>query len=265
MTTEYLLRSMAASSSEYVDATSLAPPHKPDVGGAGLTAAHRYPIRSRSVAVRRPSTQTSVPWPTTHLVSLYDHNGTYLALSPPSPDDLQEMGMLKSLREDVSALSGDLRTVKGKLETIMSLLSDVMASVQNHPAPISINRRAAGGGGGDRSGFEGGNVIGSAAAPAAVANGGRVGCEGWIGGGGEQTDGGIRRGARDWSVHGAPAGHFGGRYLPMGHQQQGAVSRPLHPPPPQTPSSTQPYPIGPQRVRGRYDEGLNILAACARS
>ena len=97
---------------------------------------------------------------------------------------MQFLDTLNSLRADVGALSADLKTVNGKLQIIMSLLSDV-ADDQDGAAPNITSRGADVGGGGGGSDFRGGNVAGSAAAPAEVGYGCAVGLAEWIGGGGK--------------------------------------------------------------------------------
>ncbi len=174
--------------------------------------------------------------------------------------------MLNALREDVGALSGDLRTINGKIEKIMSLLSDVGRG-QNHVASSSAKLGAAVGGGGDGSGFQSGNVVGSAAPPVAVVHGGRVMFEGWIGGGRRESDDGIHRGGEDPGVCGAPAGYFVGQFFPKDHQQQGAGTRhPFNLRPPQTPPSRQRYPVGSDQVGEEVhfvggNDGLNTVAS----
>jgi len=157
--------------------------------------------------------------------------------------------MLNSLRADVGALSGDLRTANGKLENIMSLLSDV-ARCQNQPATNNTNRVAvvsAGGGGG--SGFEGGNVMGSAAAPVEADRGGRVGFGGWAGEGGRESDGGMGRGGQGSGAVRAPSGYFvGPSASPVGHRPERTGGHPFHHPPSQATSSTERYPVGPDQV-----------------
>ena len=155
--------------------------------------------------------------------------------------------MLNSLRADVGALSGDLETANGKLRSIMSLLADV-AGGHNHSFPKNTNHEAdVGGGGGGGSRFPGGNIGGSAAAPAEVGPGDSDGFGGWIRGGGT-SDGGIRCGVEEWGVSGAPPGYFVGPSVLMGHQQPASGHYPVCPPPSQNPSSTQRYPIGPHQV-----------------
>lgn len=151
----------------------------------------------------------------------------YLALPLPHPGDFDELGTLNSLRADVDALTGDFTKMNGKLDNIMSLLSDV-ASSWNPSAVNNTNRGAAGGGGGGGSGFEGRNV------------------EGWIFGGGK-SDGDIR-GSQDSCVRGAPPANFVGSVW-MEHPRQGGGNYPFYPSPPQTPSSTQRYPVRPHQVR----------------
>ncbi len=155
--------------------------------------------------------------------------------------------MLESLRTDVDALSGDLRTINGKLENIMSMLSDVASG---QPQTSSSNTSScAGPGAGGGSGFEGGNADDSAAAPDDVLHGSGVALGGWTGGD-RGSDGVIDRGGHDSRVRGAPAGFFVGQFFP--------TSRPLLPPPPQMPSATQRYPVGPHRVR----EDANAARRC---
>ena len=152
---------------------------------------------------------------------------------------------MNSLRADLNALSGYVKTVNGKVARIMSLLSDV-ASGQNLSAPNNTGRGAVvgGGGGGGGGSFQCGNVAGSAAAPAEVVHGGRVGHGGWFDDGGK-SDGGIHGGGQDEGVGGAPPGYFVGPRFPVGQQQQGSGH---YPPPTQRPSSVQQYPVGPYQV-----------------
>ena len=147
--------------------------------------------------------------------------------------------MLNSLREDVGALSGDLKTVNGKLGSIMSLL---MGVASRRTASNDAVHRGGGSSGDSGSHFESGTDGSAAATSTEAFHGGGVGSQQRRGRGGESDGSSHREGHTSYEV-GTPLGCYEAPCLPTDHRWYSRSS-----------SSTNRYSVGSHQVDEQTDE-----------